>query len=1689
MDTLSRRELFKKYSYGLVNTNDIDELQNLFDYCSGLILKNDDLATKNETSTSARNSNIYIKACLKQDEYNETQRENLKVKYIESNKYYNWLLKTYNIDPLKSRLAEDFDILMSVNTTDDNGKSLLTEQQLDLFIKCYKEALFYWNNVTRTKSFKAEDMFREFSEVYLIFMAISRYITNRMKDQFNVDTFSKYQCKNYFISNGVDYFDMLPLNYQRRLIKLLNDLQRDKGDDKVFDYIKQVLMTNNINLYKYSLVKYNPTKDKPEGDLYFYKTPYNEELNTDINPNFTFEEITEDDPYWRASKNEILCQRFNSLDTKYISIEYIVNIIKNSKSLSYFMYLLNEAILDDANNNLKTSLRFFNKNITSKAIDLYDAMLAIFSLYYTYIKNDDFTGEPADKIDPEGDGDGYINNIHGYSNYKNDDETKRIINDIFNEIDEENSRFDTTESTLEWNNKLKNFLNNDFNLKDFYYSDNYTFETIAYYYKNPSYITYDNNSYQIVKLNGNIIKEEFLNLARYINAVEYYNHNKFISYKRAKETFDLYSNVLHDNLKESLEYLLDLIFSYSMPIAALNIYPNFKLLFKKYLAYLIINGELTSSTVINPRFVTYYNNDYDIFYNFIIGNRTTDHPDANPIYTDLVNYIFEVYGYDDYNLKKFISNYENEEGFKNFIKFIRTHQSTFFTNDSLLKYPNAYVFLELFASLKKEIFSKNLNDSQSITGLTDIENKKSDITISEFMDIYTKNESIRLQLETFIKEATNRDIYNSLRELWNHKFKSNFNYETYKGFDSFKEYLVANDEELYTYVTSFGEFNNDNDRRTEIENRLLELSSSIESYINSTDNIVYNSTFNIIFSDIKDYARLLIEVFKAYTLDTLYAKNIIEFNDSTNDYIKIFDGYNRDKSGRKPELEPDDIIEIGPDDDPTLIENLEFHTKNEYIDFQDDIRKENADLDVAYSLSVYNKVDGFLDPGVDEKYLKYCNVEFKLFKKEDNLPYGTTSLTPDQFNAIYENQTIPSKLGLSQKKFKYVKESYDFYHNNDKVSIKTVDSKMLSFCYFKSTIDNDDVYYHLQYLTTEDDIYTALTTDPDPDTQPEIYKLKQYLNQNNMYFIDTTLHKVYCKDNDNEFKNYWENTRDSRTGLYYLDYTSQDYDQTISGVLHRYIGYMTVDDTGISHSHIYNYSAGTFEDVFTIPTIYQFIGDIRPYVMTHDMDKETDTEVKIYYDPNVFGGYSSVVNGYIVDPLDNIFDNYPSSFNKYDVNYNNLYDYGNFNVLTKNKDFFVKYYNNTHRINKDTSRTTGFYIRPSRSYNSVIVNRIPYNKRIHPMLVPLVSEDYMTYLNDNNLVNKEYIYYLINEDNSYKYYIPTYDDITETYILTNDKTTNNIDDLKYILEGNSLENIELELNEAYSMYAQYTYESFFNVAKYIEKDTIANPANRIVNKELILYVNLGHEMTDNERQQIQSCINLTEDITSTGTTYKIVGDNTNKTNYYLELRETQDGQTYSEAALLNMVFDLFETVGCPISGSKGYSSGNPFTTLEDLIDEIYKYKMIFVSLTNKKFYKYIKNNSKYDVIGNYRDTENCDILYKPIYSDSSVIDSENRSILNNRSETNIVDGRSFKDYFSSIIYDGTDNNNDYLFHYKNNPSSTITMTLKPVDNISVNKLFIIQSSMDLRDSYFKFYTPATINNNAMELDIVLDKTV
>lgn len=961
---INRRELFKRYSTEFITNNDLEEIQNIFDYASGLVIKNSQLAESYETTASMRNSDIYLKACRNQDNYTKVQREDIKKTYKETNKYYKSLLDNYNIDPYDARMAEDFEILTSV-TKYNNGKLTLEDYQENLFLSCYKNAVFYYNNVTRTKSFQNEQVFREFIEVYLIFVAIQNYITERMKDQFNVSTFNKYQCKNYFISNGVDYFDELPLFFQRRLIELLNDLQRNKGTDNIFPLIKSVLNTNNLNIYRYTLVKTN------DNDLKFYKVPYNEEISPNENEIYSFEEITGNDPYWRSSKNEVLYQTFNTLDTKYISVEYVVDILKNSYLFSYFMYLLNDLMITTKKNGQETRLQFIDNEISGNKIRLYDAVMALFSLFFVYMTNDEKDGDIIHKINnSDGTINNYIQNIYGYRSYLNTPEVISLIDEIISKLNTQNENIYNKykdhedlidDTTIQWNLDLIEFLKT-FNLKNFYYSENYSLDTIIYYYENP----YKMNESESVSDNSQNCKSEFLELARFIKS-----RNIHDSKNDVLGLINLYSLVAQDNITDAFDYLKNLIFNGDLNIEFLSIHRDLKLVFKKYIAYCIINGIISTSDDINEynSEEICYSQKYDMFYTFFVSNEV--------IFNEFITYIERNYGYDIPLLDDYLEKRFTNEGPDSLIKLIKSLEG-FMTEDRLLKFRNLYTYLDLFTTFKNEIFndSKNLDFNSNFVSLSQ---NYENTNINNFMQILNKNNEMRKKLENYILNCNDREIYNDLKKLWNLKFCSNFDYSLYKDYSYFKDYVLDNNDELYDYITNFGSFDNDNDKRQEIENRILHLCTSIENYISSNENFIYNSTFNVIFSKIKDYAKTMIDVFKAYTLDTIYSGNVLSFDDKFSNHIKLFDSV--------------DNLEL---------EDLVFTAPPEYLDIQDGIYKDDNSFDMQYIQYVQNVIDNVNyeddgSPAVLPEYVKkYLKCSIYIYEENDLPSY----LTSNQIGSI-----------------------------------------------------------------------------------------------------------------------------------------------------------------------------------------------------------------------------------------------------------------------------------------------------------------------------------------------------------------------------------------------------------------------------------------------------------------------------------------------------------------------------------------------------------------------------------------------------------------------------------------------------------------------------------------------------------------
>ncbi|HQL12168.1 MAG TPA: hypothetical protein PK507_04060 [bacterium] len=497
--------------------------------------------------------------------------------------------------------------------------------------------------------------------------------------------------------------------------------------------------------------------------------------------------------------------------------------------------------------------------------------------------------------------------------------------------------------------------------------------------------------------------------------------------------------------------------------------------------------------------------------------------------------------------------------------------------------------------------------------------------------------------------------------------------------------------------------------------------------------------------------------------------------------------------------------------------------------------------------------------------------------------------------------------------------------------------------------DNEIEYIYTHIVTTTEDLKNR-----DPSVNSYI--------EANRTFIDIDNHKIYCNTNDNKLATLFGNTRDSYTGLYCFDYTTSDENTDTR----KYIAYIALDESDNKYyAYLYDFNTRKFNKRCLIGNITTYSG-LTPYISNHELVSETDIEMPVYYDPNVCGAL--IYGRYVIDPLDNIFSDYPSSFNVKSVTYNNIDEFSNFALLTYNDDFFYKYFNTPGRNNQDMRREKLFYTRPSRDYSWYIGNpdRIPYNKRIHPMVIPIPNENYIDFLNNNNLVNKDNIYMIEYIPPSEPdaptgpfYYIPQEIEYEEEgilktkYILNKEQRKNNIDDLYFVINGNEVKNIELDLGKDYYCFASYTFRDLYTMYEKIEEDTIESPENYKMYPMLTMYLKLDHEITEGETNYIKDRLNLVS--------LTLINPNT----YLYEVKGNTKGKGNISCLVDNTkmyrLLNFFNNVGHSMddTNNTGFDQNYPFVHIESLIDEVIKHTFFFIKNEEEGLSTILKYSHEY----------------------------------------------------------------------------------------------------------------------------------
>jgi hypothetical protein len=435
-------------SIELKDKRSIIEISSLVNLTNNLIIKDEDIANSYETMESVKKVYRLISAMLKTDtisDYTITisdlrQLDNSQVKYSEVcqpnnipteyqeyvlnykryqvyknylkngeiNQYYRNIYENYvsktesecdsfesflNLTQMpfyaRARLYKNFSILYA--PTD-----ILSSIELVKFKDCYNEALTFFMQTSYNYAYEATNpQYNNVCKMVIVWSAIKRYLNERMVDIDNIDFYDEYTIRNSFLSYGLDYFFDMPLKYQKRILKNVNYLIRNKGTNEDLLSIIDIFGFKNIKIMKYYLCKeYNRDVNNniniQDPYMQFYGIDMEiDEFEVGIHDDNTliydYEDFIRDDKYWFVSKEQninvheyekLLKDQWNYIYTKYISVNSYMDLSRYGIDWSLFLNYLyqieekyNESQYDDGKNE-NNQLYVYNSVISTEKIKL-----------------------------------------------------------------------------------------------------------------------------------------------------------------------------------------------------------------------------------------------------------------------------------------------------------------------------------------------------------------------------------------------------------------------------------------------------------------------------------------------------------------------------------------------------------------------------------------------------------------------------------------------------------------------------------------------------------------------------------------------------------------------------------------------------------------------------------------------------------------------------------------------------------------------------------------------------------------------------------------------------------------------------------------------------------------------------------------------------------------------------------------------------------------------------------------------------------------------------------------------------------------------------------------------------------------------------------------------------------------------
>ena len=336
--------------------------------------------------------------------------DEVREQYIGSNYSYLNFLGEKAIDLYTARKAAKWDILYIPN---------VYYQVEDRFTELYRiNRDMYVNRSYQDFFAQTGDYYDQLMIIIVLCQTFSDLVTEVPEWYIRRDIFDIRSCQYFLESYGVAFFKVIPLKYQIKIVKNLNKLIKYKSSNKNIEDILEIFNSKDTKILKYWL--YKKRKMNPDGtyvesedimdmyDLEFISSEVNDSYDSyikDTKYRTPYDDITLMDKYWDGenshsyTKELIMDRDFTVEGTKYMSIEYNVNLEDYSYQIEYFLGLLLDSSLNT--DDIKIAVPSIDDTTSFRLSDLF-LFLVVLTNAYESKQNGDRVNEVRYPVEFEG---------------------------------------------------------------------------------------------------------------------------------------------------------------------------------------------------------------------------------------------------------------------------------------------------------------------------------------------------------------------------------------------------------------------------------------------------------------------------------------------------------------------------------------------------------------------------------------------------------------------------------------------------------------------------------------------------------------------------------------------------------------------------------------------------------------------------------------------------------------------------------------------------------------------------------------------------------------------------------------------------------------------------------------------------------------------------------------------------------------------------------------------------------------------------------------------------------------------------------------------------------------------------------------------------------------------------------------